>query len=136
MKGSKMRNIQWMTSMLMAGVVYTGGAYAADAASAVPATPTVAAASEVQAAVLSDADGKALLKKNNCFACHTIDKKQVGPGFKDVAAKYRGQADAEALLIAKVTKGGKGVWGSMSMPPQPAKQEDVDAMVKYVLSLQ
>ncbi|OGS82826.1 MAG: hypothetical protein A2061_11055 [Gallionellales bacterium GWA2_59_43] len=118
----------------MAGVVYAGGAYAADAASTVPATTTVEATAK--AAVLSDADGKALLKKNNCFACHAIDKKQVGPGFKDVAAKYRGQADAEATLIAKVTKGGKGAWGSMSMPPQSAKQEDVDAMVKYVLSLQ
>ena len=129
-----MRNVQWMTSMLMAGVVYTGGAYAANAASAVPAT--VAAASEVQATVLSDADGQTLLKKNNCFACHTMDKKQVGPGFKDVAAKYRGQADAEATLIAKVTKGGKGSWGSMSMPPQSAKPEDVDAMVKFILSRQ
>lgn len=131
-----MRNTHWMSSMLIAGVVYAGGTYAADAASSVPAMPTVAAASEVQATVLSDADGKALLKKNNCFACHSIDKKQVGPGFKDVAAKYRGQAEAEAALIAKVTKGGKGVWGSMSMPPQSAKPEDVDAMVKYVLSLQ
>lgn len=129
-----MRNVQWMTSMLMAGVVYAGGAYATDTASSVPAT--VAAASEVQATVLSDADGNALLKKNNCFACHAMDKKQVGPSFKDVAAKYRGQADAEALLITKVTKGGKGTWGSMSMPPQTAKPEDVDAMVKYVLSLQ
>ncbi len=129
-----MRNVQWMTSMLMAGVVYTGGAYAADAASAVPAT--IAAASEVQATVLSDADGQALLKKNNCFTCHTMDKKLVGPGFKDVATKYRGQADAEAALIAKVTKGGKGAWGSMAMPPQSAKPEDVDAMVKFILSRQ
>jgi len=120
--------------MLMAGVVYAGGAYAADAASAVPAT--VAAASGVQATVLSDADGQALLKKNNCFTCHTMDKKLVGPGFKDVAAKYRGQADAEAALIAKVTKGGKGAWGSMAMPPQSAKPEDVDAMVKFILSRQ
>ena len=129
-----MRNVQGMTSMLRAGVVYAGGAYAADAASAVPAT--VAAASGVQATVLSDADGQALLKKNNCYACHTMDKKLVGPGFKDVATKYRGQPDVEAALIAKVTKGGKGAWGSMSMPPQSAKPEDVDAMVKYVLSLQ
>ena len=129
-----MQNTQWMTSMLMAGVVFTGSAYAADTASSIPATTTVEAT--VKATVLSDADGKALLKKNNCFACHAIDKKQVGPGFKDVAAKYRGQPDAEAALIAKVTKGGKGAWGSMSMPPQSAKPEDVDAMVKYVLSLQ
>lgn len=129
-----MRNIQWMTSMLMAGVVFTGSAFAADAESSVPATATVEAAT--LAAVLSDADGNALLKKNNCLACHTLDKKLVGPGFRDVAAKYRGQPDAEAALIAKVTKGGKGAWGSMSMPPQSAKPEDVTAMVKYLLSLQ
>ena len=120
--------------MLMAGVVFTGSAYAADAASSVPATATVEATP--QAAVLSDADGNALLKKNNCTACHTMDKKLVGPGFKDVAAKYRGQPDAEAALIAKVTKGGKGAWGSMAMPPQSAKPEDVDAMVKFILSRQ
>lgn len=131
-----MRNTHWTSSMLIAGIVYAGGTYAADAASAVPASATVATAAPEVKAVLSDADGKALLKKNNCYACHAIDKKQVGPGFKDVAAKYRGQAEAEATLIAKVTKGGKGVWGSMSMPPQSAKPEDVDAMVKYVLSLQ
>ena len=131
-----MRNTHWMFSLLMAGVVSAGGAYAAEAASSVPASATVATAAPEVKAALSDADGKALLKKNNCYACHTMDKKLVGPGFKDVSAKYRGQPDAEAALIAKVTKGGKGAWGSMSMPPQSAKPEDVDAMVKYVLSLQ
>lgn len=128
-----MRNTQWMTSMLMAGIVYAGGAWAEDAVSAVPATVE---GTPAEVAVLSDEDGKALLKKNNCLACHTVDKKLVGPGFRDVAAKYRGQPEAEAALIAKVTKGGKGVWGSMSMPPQSAKPEDVDAMVKFILSRQ
>jgi cytochrome c len=135
MKGNKMRNIQWMTSMLVAGIVFTGSAWAEDAASAVPAT-LEATPAEASAVALSDEDGEALLKKNNCFACHTVDKKLVGPGFRDVAAKYRGQPEAEAALIAKVTKGGKGAWGSMAMPPQSAKPEDIDAMVKYVLSLQ
>ena len=55
---------------------------------------------------------------------------------RSAAAKYRGQPDAEAALIAKVTKGGKGAWGSMAMPPQSAKPEDVDAMVKFILSRQ
>lgn len=131
-----MRNTHWMTSILMVGIVYAGGVYADEAISAVPAAATLEAAAPEVKAVLSDADGKALLKKNNCFACHAIDKKQFGPAFKDVAAKYRGQPEAEAALIAKVSKGGKGVWGSSSMPAQPAKPEDVDALVKYVLSLQ
>lgn len=130
-----MRNTHWMTSILMAGIVYAGGAWADDAASAV-STAMEATPAEAPVAVLSDEDGRALLKKNNCLACHTVDKKLVGPGFRDVAAKYRGQPEAEAALIAKVTKGGKGAWGSMAMPPQSAKPEDVDAMVKYVLSLQ
>ncbi len=104
-----MRKIQWMT-MLAAGVVYAGGALAADA------------------------DGGALLKKNNCLACHAMDKKLVGPAYKDVAAKYAGQADAEDKLVAKVTKGGKGVWGSMMMPPQTAKADDVKTMVHFILT--
>lgn len=104
-----MRKIQLMTSMLVAGAVYAGGAMAAD-------------------------DGAALLKKNNCMGCHSMDKKVFGPAFKDVAAKYRGQDDAEAKLIAKVTAGGKGVWGNNAMPAQSAKADDTKAMVQYVLS--
>jgi len=125
-----MRNIQWMSSILMAGVVYAGSAWAADA------TPNAAKAAtpEAKEAVLSDADGRALLKKNNCLACHSMDKKVIGPAFKDVAAKYRGQADAEAKLITKVSKGGQGAWGTMAMPPQSAKQDDIKSMVKFVLS--
>ena len=77
-----------------------------------------------------------LLKKNACTACHSIDKKMVGPAYKDVAAKYRGQKDAEAKLFEKVKKGGKGVWGEVPMPPNAAvKDEDIKTMVRYVLSL-
>jgi len=133
-----MRNIQLMTAMLMAGVVFTGGAWAADAApDAVKVAPVVVetAKSEVKEAALSDTDGRVLLQKNNCLACHAMDKKVVGPAFKDVAAKYRDQADAEAKLVTKVTKGGKGAWGSMAMPAQSAKQDDIKAMVRFVLSL-
>ena len=125
-----MRNIQLMTSMMLVGAFYAGGAWAADTASAAEAAKPAAVE-----AVLSDADGRALLKKNNCLACHAMDKKLVGPAYKDVAAKYRGQADAEAKLITKVSKGGKGSWGSMPMPPQSAKADDVKSMVKFILSL-
>jgi len=77
-----------------------------------------------------------LLKSSGCMACHQIDKKVVGPAYKDVAAKYRGQKDAEAKLVEKVKKGGSGVWGPVPMPPQAQlKDEDIRAMVKYVLSL-
>jgi cytochrome c len=77
-----------------------------------------------------------LLKANACTACHAIDKKLVGPGYKEVAAKYRGQKDAEAKLIDKVKKGGSGVWGQVPMPPNGhVKDADIAAMVKYILAL-
>ena len=77
-----------------------------------------------------------LAKKNACTACHAIDKKLVGPAYKEVAAKYRGDAGAEAKLVDKVKKGSQGTWGQVPMPPNSAvKDEDVKALVKWVLSL-
>ena len=58
-----------------------------------------------------------LAKKHACTACHAIDKKVVGPAYKDVAAKYKGNAKAEAMLVEKVKKGGVGTWGQVPMPP-------------------
>lgn len=79
----------------------------------------------------------ALAKKKNCFACHALDKKMVGPAWQAVAQKYRGQADAQAVLEAKVRKGGKGNWGSVAMPPQPALSSgELTGLVQFVLRLQ
>ena len=79
---------------------------------------------------------KELAKKNACTACHAIDKKLVGPGYKDVANKYRADKGAEASLIEKVKKGGVGAWGQVPMPPNAqVKDEDVKAIVKWILSL-
>ncbi|HEX9181059.1 MAG TPA: c-type cytochrome [Burkholderiales bacterium] len=76
-----------------------------------------------------------LAKKSGCLACHAVDKKLVGPSYKDIAAKYKGQADAEAKLVKKVKEGGKGVWGEVPMPPNAAvKDEDVKTLVKWVLA--
>jgi cytochrome c len=76
-----------------------------------------------------------LLKKHACLSCHTVDKKLVGPSYKEVAAKYRGQAGAEKTLAEKVKKGGVGVWGQIPMPPNAAVPDaDVNAMVKWILS--
>jgi cytochrome c len=78
---------------------------------------------------------EALAKKYACLACHAIDKKLVGPAFKDVAAKYRGDKNAEAMLADKVKKGGSGVWGQVPMPPNAAvPQADIQTLVKWVLS--
>jgi cytochrome c len=75
-----------------------------------------------------------LLKKHACLACHQVDKKVVGPSYKDVAAKYRNQKDAQKLLAEKVKKGGMGVWGQVPMPPNAAVPDaDLAAMVKWIL---
>jgi cytochrome c len=77
-----------------------------------------------------------LAKKHNCLVCHQIDKKVVGPSYKDVAAKYASDKTAEAKLFDKVKKGGVGVWGQVPMPPNAAVPDaDVKALVKWILSL-
>ena len=79
---------------------------------------------------------EALAKAKNCLACHQIDKKIVGPSYKDVAKKYAGQKDAEAKLADKVIKGGSGVWGPVPMPPNATvKPEEATKLVKWILSL-
>jgi cytochrome c len=67
-----------------------------------------------------------LAKKNNCLACHAVDKKIVGPAYQEVAKKYAGQADAEATLAKSIKAGGSGKWGPIPMPPQ-AQLSDADA---------
>ena len=91
-------------------------------AAAVAATPTLA--------------NMELAQKNACTACHAVDKKLVGPAYKEVAAKYKGNAKAQAMLEEKVKKGGSGVWGQVPMPPNAnVKDEDIKALVKWILSL-
>jgi cytochrome c len=79
---------------------------------------------------------QALAQKNACMSCHGVDKKIVGPAFKEVAAKYKNDKGAEAALVAKVKAGGKGVWGQIPMPPNPqVKDEDAKKIVHWILSL-
>jgi cytochrome c len=85
------------------------------------ASITIVAASAAQAS-------EELAKSSGCLACHAVDTKKMGPAFKDVAAKYKGKADAEAKLVAEVG-GGKG------HPTTKAKPEDVPTLIKWVLSL-
>ena len=82
-----------------------------------------------------------LAKKSGCLACHSVDKKLVGPAWKDVAAKYKGQADAKATLITKVAKGGKGNWtkvtGGAPMPPYSPRVSDanIEKLVDFIMGL-
>jgi len=108
------------------------------AAPAVKAEPAVVGVKpEAKAApAISEAEGLQLAKKSNCLACHAIDKKVVGPAWKDVAARYRGDAGAEARLMDKIAKGGSGVWGVVPMPPSPQVGEaDRRTLARFVLSL-
>jgi len=75
------------------------------------------------------------LQKAGCMACHGTASKIVGPGYNEVAARYKGQADAEGKLVAKLKAGGQGVWGAIPMPPQTQlKDEDAHRLVKWILS--
>lgn len=78
-------------------------------------------------------DVPALLAANACTACHGVKNKIVGPGFNEIAAKYKGNADIEAYLLGKIKAGGSGVWGATPMPPQPQlKDEDASAIAKWI----
>ena len=76
-----------------------------------------------------------LAQKKNCTSCHAIGQKVIGPAYKDVAAKYAGQADAADKLAAKVIKGGSGVWGPVPMPANPqVTPDEAKKLVAWVLS--
>jgi cytochrome c len=76
-----------------------------------------------------------LAQKKNCMACHAVDKKLVGPSFKDIAKKYAGQADASNKLVQKVLKGGAGAWGPLPMPANPQVSEaEAKTLVQWVLA--
>ena len=77
---------------------------------------------------------EALAKARNCMSCHAIDKKLVGPAYKDVAAKYKGDAGAVDKLAAKVKAGGKGVWGQIPMPPNNVTPDEAKKLVTWILS--
>jgi len=79
---------------------------------------------------------EALAKKHNCLACHQADKKLVGPAYKDIAKKYKGQASAAGMLADKVKKGGSGAWGPVPMPPNPAVPDaDIKTLVDWILKM-
>lgn len=95
-----------------------------------------AAAALAVAAGPALADPEPAMAKAGCVACHAKDKKVLGPSWKDIAAKYKGQADAAATLGGKVRAGGKGVWGPIPMSPNPPDKisdADLKAAVEWIL---
>ena len=92
----------------------------------------LAALSALSAPALAD---QALATAKNCMACHAVDKKLVGPAYKDVAAKYAGQKDAVDKLAVKILKGGAGVWGPVPMPANAQVSEaEAKKLASWVLT--
>ena len=80
--------------------------------------------------------GLALVGKSDCLTCHKVDEKNIGPAYREVAAKYENNDENVKMLAGKIIKGGSGVWGAIPMTPHPTlSQEDAEALAKYVLLL-
>ncbi|WP_316366495.1 c-type cytochrome [Candidatus Thiodiazotropha sp. CDECU1] len=88
------------------------------------------------AVATASADPVALATQRGCMACHQVETKVVGPAYKEVAAKYKGQEGAVEMLSAKVKAGGSGVWGPVPMPPNAhVSDEDIKVIVEWVMTL-
>ena len=76
-----------------------------------------------------------LAQKKNCMTCHALDKKVVGPAYKEVAAKYAKDKDAVKKLSEKIIKGGSGVWGPVPMPANAVTPAEAETLAKWVLTV-
>jgi len=84
---------------------------------------------------LDAAAAKALASKSACMACHAVDRKLVGPSYKDVAAKHKGQADALEKVAARIKSGGSGIYGPVPMPAQPnLKDDELKLLAAWILA--
>jgi cytochrome c551/c552 len=107
------------------------------ASSPVASTAQHAATGSSAGPIVSSADAMKLAKDIGCLACHSIEKKLLGPAWKTVAQINRGNPAAEAKLMDKITKGGSGVWGSIAMPAYPDLDEEKNRiLVRFILSLE
>ena len=106
-----------------------------------PVIPLLAAAAAVLLATdthaADAAAAEALTRSSGCIACHTVDRKLVGPSYREIANRYRQDKGAAAKLAQKVKAGGKGVWGDIPMPPNGhVKDADIQNIVQWILSVQ
>lgn len=101
------------------------------------AVTTAATLAIVSAAAAAQTQGSLeLARSKNCVACHSVDKKLIGPAFKDIAAKYAGDKTAADRLAKKVRSGGVGVWGQIPMPANPqVNDQEALALVNWILSI-
>ena len=94
----------------------------------------IAVAAGLAAAPAANAD-EALAKGKGCTACHANDTKVIGPAYKDVAKKYKGDAKAADMLAGKIVKGGQGVWGPIPMPPNKVTDDEAKKLASYILAM-
>jgi cytochrome c len=93
------------------------------------------ASSTAALADTASSNAQSIVKKSDCMTCHAVDKKIIGPSFKDIATKYKGNPKAVELLVQKVKVGGAGSWGTMAMSPHPGLSDaDITTVVKWILS--
>jgi cytochrome c551/c552 len=120
------------TNQVDALVEYFAKSYGTDAASA--GTTSIAATTKEIASAASG-DAKKLMQKTGCFNCHMVDKKFIGPAFKDVAGKYNGKADAFAKISHQIQNGGSGLWGPIPMPPfKQFSETEVKTLADWILA--
>ena len=138
--------IKLSIAVLTALLLVACGKEAPTSSPAASAKPTEAAtspaagpapASAASAGALDDQMAQVLMSKAGCVACHTVDKKLVGPAYKDVAAKRKDEKDVAVMLAAKVRGGGVGAYGQIPMPPNPKEKisdDELKAMIQWVLT--
>lgn len=127
-----------LTTFMVPLLAVLFGFYSQQSSASAPAAPVVKqpVATNTAAPVVSREDFLKLAKEIGCLSCHSIDKKLLGPAWKNVAAIYRGNPAAESILMNKVAKGGSGVWGKIAMPAYPDLSEDKNrTLVRFILSL-
>jgi cytochrome c len=94
-----------------------------------------AAAGLLLVAALPPAEGsEALAQQHNCLNCHHVDRKKIGPGFKQIAQRYAKHKDAAERLADKIVNGGAGAWGPVAMPSNPVSREQALALARWVLA--
>jgi cytochrome c len=122
--------------LMMAAVVFAACGGNKETKTEEASTTTAAASTNDLSSNPDYTKGLALVAGSDCLTCHKTSEKNIGPAYKDVAAKYENNEENVKMLAAKIIKGGSGVWGAIPMTPHPQlKQEDAEAMVKYVLLL-
>ena len=131
-----MKKVLFITTTAIFVMACGGGS--TEAGKEVAATATTAATTSGNA--LSDnpdyQKGLALVAGSDCLTCHKTSEKNIGPAYKEVAAKYENTEENVKMLAGKIIKGGSGNWGAIPMTPHPQlKEEDVEQMVKYILLL-